>query len=204
VTAANDSYEAEADAVASQVVQSIQSAPVQREGEEDELMAKRDVVQREGEEDEMMMKRDVVQREGEEDEMMMKRDLVQREGEEDEMMMKRDVIQRTGDMSGSFEVNSEVEEGIQSQRGGGNALPEAVRGSMEGAFGADFSGVRVHTDSTSDMLNRSVGAKAFTQGSDIFFKSGAFEPGSSDGQQLLAHELTHTIQQGAVQQKREE
>nr|MCU0474881.1 DUF4157 domain-containing protein [Anaerolineae bacterium] len=61
-----------------------------------------------------------------------------------------------------------------------------------------------HTDAQSDTLNRSVGAKAFTQGSDIFFKSGAFQPESSDGQHLLAHELTHTIQQGAVQQKREE
>lgn len=219
VTAANDAYESEADAVASQVVNGFQNPPVQREGEEDELQAKRDIMQREGEEDEMQAKRDIMQREGEEDELQAKRDIMQREGEEDElqakrdimqregeedeMQAKRDVVQRAGDMSGSFEVGEDVERGIQSQLGGGQSIPEGVRGKMEQGFGADFSGVRVHTDSTSDSLNRSVGAKAFTQGSDIFFKSGAFQPESSDGQQLLAHELTHTIQQGAVQQKRE-
>jgi hypothetical protein len=230
VTAANDAYESEADSVADKVVQNIQTQRIQRADEdemmakrdvvqradEDEMMAKRDVVQR-ADEDEMMAKRDVVQRADEdemmakrdvvhradEDEMMAKRDVVQR-ADEDEMMAKRDVVQRAGDMSGSFEVGNEVEQGIANARGGGQALPESVRGSMEGAFGADFSNVRVHTDAQSDTLNRSVGAKAFTQGSDIFFKSGAFQPESSDGQHLLAHELTHTIQQGAVQQKREE
>jgi len=209
VTAANDVYESEADSVASQVVQGFQNTPVQREGEEDEIQAKRDIavqhmIQREGEdEDEIQAKRDVVQREGEEDEIQAKRDVVQREGEEDEIQAKRDVVQRAGDMSGAFEVDDKVEGAIQGQLGGGQAMPEGVRSKMEGGFGADFSNVRVHTDPTSDSLNRSVGAKAFTQGSDIFFKSGAFQPESSDGQQLLAHELTHTIQQGAVQQKRE-
>ena len=194
VTAANDAYESEADSVASQVVQNIQATPVQRAGgEEEPLQAKRDVVQREGAEEEepIQAKRDVLQREGAE--------------EEEQLQAKRDVVQRTGDMSGSFEVDDKVEGAIQGQLGGGQAMPASVRGKMESGFGADFSNVRVHTDQTSDTLNRSVGAKAFTQGSDIFFKSGAFQPESSDGQQLLAHELTHTIQQGAaVQQKRDQ
>jgi len=194
VTAANDVYESEADSVASQVVQGFQNSHVQREGAEEEepIQAKRDVVQREGAEEEepIQAKRDVVQREGAE--------------EEEPIQAKRDVVQRAGDMSGAFEVDDKVEGAIQGQLGGGQAMPEGVRGKMESGFGADFSGVRVHTDQTSDSLNRSVGAKAFTQGSDIFFKSGAFQPESSDGQQLLAHELTHTIQQGAVQQKREQ
>jgi len=212
VTAANDAYESEADSVASQVVQNIQATPVQRAGgEEEPLQAKRDVVQREGAEEEepIQAKRDVVQREGAEEEepIQAKRDVVQREGaeEEEQLQAKRDVVQRTGDMSGSFEVDDKVEGAIQGQLGGGQAMPASVRGKMESGFGADFSNVRVHTDQTSDTLNRSVGAKAFTQGSDIFFKSGAFQPESSDGQQLLAHELTHTIQQGAaVQQKRDQ
>jgi len=186
---------------------------VQREGAEEEepIQAKRDVVQREGaeEEEQLQAKRDVVQREGaeEEEQLQAKRDVVQREGaeEEEQLQAKRDVVQRTGDMSGSFEVDDKVEGAIQGQLGGGQAMPASVRGKMESGFGADFSNVRVHTDQTSDTLNRSVGAKAFTQGSDIFFKSGAFQPESSDGQQLLAHELTHTIQQGAaVQQKRDQ
>jgi hypothetical protein len=73
---------------------------------------------------------------------------------------------------------------------------------MEGAFGADFSGVRVHTDSKSDSLNRSVQAKAFTTGSDIFFRSGTYQPASSGGQELLAHELTHVVQQGGASVQR--
>jgi hypothetical protein len=75
---------------------------------------------------------------------------------------------------------------------------------MEGAFGADFSGVRVHTDAQSDSLNKSIQAKAFTTGSDIFFSKGAYDPGSQDGQQLLGHELTHVVQQGAAVQKKDD
>jgi hypothetical protein len=68
-------------------------------------------------------------------------------------------------------------------------------------MGADFSGVKVHTDSQSDQLNKSIQAKAFTTGQDVFFRQGAYEPSSQGGQELIAHELTHVVQQngGAVQ-----
>ena len=69
---------------------------------------------------------------------------------------------------------------------------------MEGAFGADFSSIRVHTDSTSTELNNRIQAKAFTTGSDIYFRDGGPDVSSQSGQALLAHELTHTIQQGAA------
>jgi hypothetical protein len=67
---------------------------------------------------------------------------------------------------------------------------------MEPRFGADFSGVRVHTDAESAALSNRLGARAFTTGNDIFFSRDEFKPGTSDGRHLLAHELTHTIQQG--------
>jgi hypothetical protein len=72
---------------------------------------------------------------------------------------------------------------------------------MGQAMGADFSGVKVHTDSQSDQLNKSIQAKAFTTGQDVFFRQGAYEPSSQGGQELIAHELTHVVQQngGAVQ-----
>jgi Domain of unknown function (DUF4157) len=66
---------------------------------------------------------------------------------------------------------------------------------MEPRFGADFSGVRVHTDAGADGLNRSLSAKAFTTGRDIYFRQGEYNPGSSSGRSLLAHELTHVVQQ---------
>jgi hypothetical protein len=66
---------------------------------------------------------------------------------------------------------------------------------MEPALGADFSGVRVHADAGADALNQSLQARAFTTGQDVFFRQGAYNPGSSSGRELLAHELTHVVQQ---------
>jgi hypothetical protein len=66
---------------------------------------------------------------------------------------------------------------------------------MERAFGADFGGVRVHTGAQADGLARSIQAKAFTTGQDVYFRQGAYEPGSRGGQELIAHELTHVGQQ---------
>ena len=90
---------------------------------------------------------------------------------------------------------------LRSTRSGGSPLPDEHRSKMESAFGADFGAVRVHTGKTSTELNDRIQAKAFTTGSDIYFRDSVPDVNSSSGQGLLAHELTHTIQQrsGAVQ-----
>ncbi|MBW4429747.1 MAG: DUF4157 domain-containing protein [Nostoc desertorum CM1-VF14] len=95
----------------------------------------------------------------------------------------------------------EVEASIKQARGSGQPLAAKIRQPMEQAFGSDFSSVKVHTDTQADQLNQSIQAKAFTTGRDVFFRQGAYEPGSQGGQELLAHELTHVIQQngGEVQ-----
>lgn len=85
----------------------------------------------------------------------------------------------------------------------GRPLDEQLRRSMEGGFGADFSQVRVHDDANAHDLNRRIQAKAFTTGSDIYFRSGEYEPSTPAGQELVAHELTHTIQQGGAPVRRE-
>ncbi|UBF26133.1 DUF4157 domain-containing protein [Kovacikia minuta CCNUW1] len=85
---------------------------------------------------------------------------------------------------------------IQQARGGGQPLAENVRRPMEQALGADFSQVKVHTDGRSDQLNRTVQSIAFTAEQNIFFRQGAFAPGTRQGQELIAHELTHVMQQG--------
>ncbi|MFB2769542.1 DUF4157 domain-containing protein [Pelatocladus sp. BLCC-F211] len=90
---------------------------------------------------------------------------------------------------------ADLETSIQQARGGGQTIADQVRQPMEQAFGTDFSGVRVHTDGNSDNLNQSIQARAFTTGQDIFFKQGEYNPGSQQGQELLAHELTHVVQQ---------
>ncbi|GAB1421013.1 hypothetical protein MASR2M15_11450 [Anaerolineales bacterium] len=183
VTSANDAYESEADRVASEVVQKINSPDLQREEDEEELQMKR--VQR-VEEDELQMKR------------------IQRDNEEEELQMKR--IQRVGqDHLNAFDVGPDIEAGIESSRGGGQSMPSNVQSQMESAFGADFGQVRIHSDSQSDQLSRSISAKAFTTGQDIFFRQDAYEPGSSGGKELLAHELTHVVQQnGASVQKKDD
>lgn len=92
-------------------------------------------------------------------------------------------------------VAPHVEATIHGARGGGQALAEHTQTQMGQAFGADFSRVRIHTDARSDALNQSLQARAFTTGQDIFFRQGEYNPESSPGQQLLAHELTHVLQQ---------
>lgn len=79
--------------------------------------------------------------------------------------------------------------------GGGQPLDKPVRNDMEGRFGQSFSNVRVHTDVAAGNAARSLGARAFTTGQDIYFGRGAYQPASPQGRGLLAHELTHTIQQ---------
>ncbi len=122
-------------------------------------------------------------------------------GECEQCKSQRLAVQRraTGDAA---EASPEVEASIQRARGGGQALDSGVRARMEPAFGADFSGVRVHTGGEADSLNRSLSARAFTTGQDIFFRQGEYSPGTTSGQELLAHELTHVVQQtGSVQTK---
>jgi len=92
-------------------------------------------------------------------------------------------------------VASEVEQTIQQARGHGQTLDSSVRKPMESAFGADFSGVRVHTGTQANALNQALSARAFTTGQDIFFRQEEYNPRSASGQELLAHELTHVVQQ---------
>jgi hypothetical protein len=100
---------------------------------------------------------------------------------------------------GGTVTKGQVETEIDRARGGGATLDSGVRAQMESSFGADFSGVRVHDNSRADSLNRSLSAVAFTTGTDIFFRQGKYQPGSSDGRRLLAHELTHVVQQNSDQ-----
>src|SRR5271166_2491524 len=88
-----------------------------------------------------------------------------------------------------------LEPSIHQARRGGQPLPNPIRVPMEQAFVADFSGVRIHADGGSDELARSIQAEAFTTGRDVYFRQGAYEPRSRGGQKLLAHELTHVVQQ---------
>jgi hypothetical protein len=200
---AGDQYEQEADRVAAQVMTMPAATPAETQSP----------VQRAAEEeDELQMKplvatiTPLVQREAmpeEEEELQMKpmaasiTPLVQRvEEEEDELQMKPDV-QRASSGAG-FEAGGEFEQQLSASRGSGSPLPAEVRSFMEPRFGADFSGVRLHTGSDAAQLNRQVSAQAFTHGQDIYLGEGKDDLESAQGKQLLAHELTHVVQQGGA------
>ena len=84
---------------------------------------------------------------------------------------------------------------IQRAQGKGTPIGKSAKKPMEDAFGYDFSPVRIHHDQQSDRLSRSLNARAFTVGGDVFFRQGEYKPETSGGKQVLAHELTHVIQQ---------
>lgn len=153
----NDKYEQEADRVAHDVVQQINSA--QTAEASPQTLAQR-------QEETVQMK---------------------------PLLQKREVLEG-GEASPNLELS------IKQARGSGQPLDANLQRQMGQAMGADFSGVKVHTDSQADQINQSIQAKAFTTGQDLFFRQGAYRPNSRGGQELIAHELTHVMQQngGAV------
>ncbi|MEH1777109.1 eCIS core domain-containing protein [Nostoc sp.] len=168
-----DIYEQEADSVAQQVMQrmaqSVNRQSIQREALPED-------------EEELQMK-------------SLDNSTLQREElpEDEEELQMMPMVQRRAEAG--MAAAPDVEASINQARGGGQAMADNIRQPMEQAFGADFSRVKVHTDAQSDQLNKSIQAKAFTTGQDVFFRQGEYEPGSRSGQELLAHELTHTVQQ---------
>jgi hypothetical protein len=84
---------------------------------------------------------------------------------------------------------------VAALRGSGAPLPEAARASLEARLGHDFSRVRIHTGHRAQSTARAIGARAFTVGQDVVFAAGEYDPASAEGRRLLAHELTHVVQQ---------
>ena len=96
-------------------------------------------------------------------------------------------------------VSPDLQDSINALRGGGQPLDPSTRAFMEPHFGRDFSQVRIHTDSQAAETARAVNACAFTVGRDVVFGAGQYAPGTAEGKRLLAHELTHVVQQGNSQ-----
>jgi hypothetical protein len=97
--------------------------------------------------------------------------------------------------SSSQTVSPGVESKLASTKGSGASLPDSSRHQMESAFGADFSDVRIHNDTDAAQMNNDLNAHAFTYGKDIYFGTGKYDSSGQSGRHLLAHELTHVVQQ---------
>lgn len=126
--------------------------------------------------------------------------LIQRQAieEEEELLQTKSESTVAPAVDSAGGVSAAVAQQLQTNLGGGSALPSATQQRMNAAFGADFGSVRLHTDANAAKLNRALGARAFTYGRDVFFNQQGFDPQSTADQHLLAHELTHVIQQGSV------
>ena len=118
--------------------------------------------------------------------------LVQRQVEEEE---EEEMLQAKSREDATSEVTNDLESQINAIKGGGRPLAESERAYFEPRFGADFSQVRLHTDSQAAESARAVNARAFTVGQDVVFGAGQYVPESSTGQRLMAHKLTHVVQQ---------
>ncbi|MDB4582355.1 DUF4157 domain-containing protein [Draconibacterium sp.] len=214
----NDKYEQEADRVADQVMrmpeppqiqrtcsscqdEEIQTKPlfptitplIQRQPEEEEEPAQAKLLiqrQPEKEEEPVQAKSKLQPQPEEEEEPARAKPLVQKQPEEEE-----EPVMPKSNNGKPQEATSTVEAGINQNKWQGTSLPSSTRAFMENRFGTDFSGVRIHNDSNAIQLNRQLNAQAFTKGSDIYFNSGKYNPESSSGKHLLAHELTHVVQQ---------
>lgn len=174
---ANDSYEREADRVADAVVSSPSAtAPLS--------------IQRmcaDCEKEEKVMKKG---KKEEEEKDQFVAGSIQRKAKEDEKLQ----MKQSND-GGKSTASSWVSSTINQSESSGHQLPKNEKAMMESRFGADFSHVKIHTGTTADQLNTQLGAQAFTVGNHIYFGDGKYNPATSAGQHLLAHELTHTIQQ---------
>jgi hypothetical protein len=105
----------------------------------------------------------------------------------------RDAAQGAG-INPDGTVHQEVQSAISTSRGAGTGLDAGVASRLSPSLG-DLSDVRVHTDDTADQLNRTVSARAFATGTDVYFAKGEYSPGSASGDKLIAHELAHVVQQ---------
>ncbi|WP_293024500.1 DUF4157 domain-containing protein [Moorena sp. SIO3I8] len=187
----DDVYEKEADTVAAQVMR-MPAPPVQNQTEEEDIQTKPIALQLQSEEEEIQTKPIALQLQSEEEEIQTKPIALQLQSEEEEIQTKANPGQTP-------QVSPNLETKIQSRRGTGQLLSESIRSFMEPRFGADFSNVRVHTDSSASQMSKELGAQAFTHRSDIYFGEGK-SPGNNE---LTAHELTHVVQQNTDVQRKD-
>ncbi|WP_310682884.1 DUF4157 domain-containing protein [Aliifodinibius sp. S!AR15-10] len=178
-----DKYEQEANRVADTVMRKPDGQVQRQTQDEDEEMVQ---MQSSGEEEELQMQA----MDDEEEQLQM-----QPMEEEEELQMKS--ANQQSDGQGTFAPEG-ISQQLQSSRGAGESLSPGLQREMTQKMGSDFSNVAIHTDSKAVQMNEELGAKAFTHGSDIYFNQGQYNPESSKGKHLLAHELTHVVQQNGA------
>lgn len=209
-----DKFEQEADKMADKVMrmpapgkdEKIQRAPEEKiQKREDDRVMKMgtgvEKVQKEEVKDEKVQKAEVKEEKVQKkpDDRIMRKEEIQKAEQEKVQKKEEEKVQRKGG-EGAGSVAAQTQSAIQSQTTGGQQMASETRGFMESRFGADFGNVRIHSDPEAAGLSNQLSARAFTYQNHIFFSRDQYQPGTSEGKHLLAHELTHTIQQGHAEQ----
>ena len=132
-----------------------------------------------------------------EERMRMDKDIQRKEmpKEEDDEMKMGAAMQRKQEGNGQTSAPPQLSSNIEQSAGKGRSMPDKTLSQMQSSFGEDFSNVNIHTDQDAVAMNKELGAQAFTHGRDIYFNSGKYNPENTEGKKLLAHELTHVVQQ---------
>ncbi|MDJ0645853.1 MAG: DUF4157 domain-containing protein [Flavobacteriaceae bacterium] len=188
-----DKYEKEADSMAEAVVNKTRTPAIQNKeisGIQRESLAtpledeKLGTAEQRMEEDKLIQEKPELQKtEGEEEGIINKME----EEEEETLQAKSN--------SNVGVASKGLTQQVKSKSGKGRPLSKTTQREMESSFKTDFSGVNIHTDQEAVKMNKELGAQAFTHGKDVYFNSGKYNPETSDGKRLLAHELTHVVQQ---------
>ncbi|NJR57855.1 MAG: DUF4157 domain-containing protein [Cyanobacteria bacterium CRU_2_1] len=176
--AVGDKYEQEADRVAKQVVNQI-NLPASQSSTQSQSVQRQETLE---DDDELRMKpvAGTIQR-------------METLEEKDELQM-RPVVQRLANEEGGA-IAPDLEASIQQLDGGGHPLPDSLRQPMEQAFGVDFKHARVHTGTQAEQINQALNSRACTVGQNMIFRQAEYRPESRQGQELIAHEATHMVQQ---------
>ena len=219
-----DAYEVEADKVADKVVNNSSGSGLLQSKKEEEVQQKpisetiSSVQTKEMKEEEPVQKKsdekeEPVQKKEEEENPVQKKEKeeepVQKKADEKEEPVqakcddceKEEKVQSKSETSKTKKNNGSLETKLDRSKGSGNPMNTDIKQEMESGFGADFSKVNIHTDSTAVQMSDELGAQAFTHGNDLYFNNGKYDPNSKEGKHLLAHELTHTVQQTGMVQK---
>ena len=215
VSKPGDPLEKEADHMAGKVMRMASPAPaptpareekLQRQGDEKLQKSPDDKLQKAPEPERKLQKKeeDKLQKASAPEKEIQKKEKekLQKASRPDDKLQKKedDKLQRK-EAGGAGSSASSVQSAISGKMTGGQPMSNDVRSFMEPRFNADFSSVRIHNDPESASLNNQLSARAFTHKNHIFFSRDQYQPGTSDGKHLLAHELTHTIQQGHAVQR---
>lgn len=209
----NDKYEQEADAMAAQVVSGNANASspnlgspqvqtmcaecaeeqgVQKKAAEEKPKEEAPAISKKEEEEKPEISKMAAEEEPKEEAPAISK---KEEKEEEPALQTKPLLMRKT-QNGASVGTSTLATQLNNSRGSGQTLPRQTNQEMSQSFGTDFSQVRIHTDRRSEEMNQGLSARAFTHGSDIYFNRGEYNPGSTEGKTLLAHELTHVVQQG--------